>query len=72
MYRLYRPETQYHNGKHVRDLSKLNRDLSQVCRVLGWSSQPLCTCIMCTPMRQPEQPCMPVPGPVWDAQHCLS
>ncbi len=30
MYRLYRPETQYHNGKHVRDLSKLNRDLSQV------------------------------------------
>ena len=30
MYRLYRPETQYHNGKHVRDLSKINRDLSQV------------------------------------------
>lgn len=30
LYRLYRPETQYHNGKHVRDLSKLNRDLSQV------------------------------------------
>jgi len=29
-YRLYRGETQYHNGKHVRDLSKLNRDLSQV------------------------------------------
>ena len=29
-YRLYRPETQYHKGKHVRDLSKLNRDLSQV------------------------------------------
>lgn len=29
-YRLYRPETQYHEGKHVRDLSKLNRDLSQV------------------------------------------
>lgn len=29
-YRLYRSETQYHNGKHVRDLSKLNRDLSQV------------------------------------------
>lgn len=29
-YRLYRPETQYHQGKHVRDLSKLNRDLSQV------------------------------------------
>ena len=32
MYRLYRPETTYHNGKHVRDLSKLNRDLSQVCQ----------------------------------------
>ncbi|WIA36953.1 hypothetical protein OEZ86_008193 [Tetradesmus obliquus] len=29
-YRLYRGDTQYHNGKHVRDLSKLNRDLSQV------------------------------------------
>jgi hypothetical protein len=29
-YRLFRPETQYHEGKHVRDLSKLNRDLSQV------------------------------------------
>ena len=29
-YRLYRAETQYHGGKHVRDLSKLNRDLSQV------------------------------------------
>jgi import inner membrane translocase subunit TIM50 len=30
LYRLYKPETQYHEGKHVRDLSKLNRDLSQV------------------------------------------
>lgn len=30
-YRLFRPETQYQDGKHVRDLSKLNRDLSQVC-----------------------------------------
>lgn len=30
LYRLYRQETQYHNGKHVRDLSKLNRDLRQV------------------------------------------
>jgi len=29
-YKLYRPETHYHEGKHVRDLSKLNRDLSQV------------------------------------------
>jgi hypothetical protein len=26
---------QYHNGKHVRDLSKLNRDLSQVLFVSG-------------------------------------
>ena len=29
-YRLYRDSTQYVNGKHVRDLSKLNRDLRQV------------------------------------------
>jgi import inner membrane translocase subunit TIM50 len=29
-YRLYRQDTQYVDGKHVRDLSKLNRDLSQV------------------------------------------
>eukprot|EP00882_Tetradesmus_deserticola_P005763 GHRQ01006068.1.p1 GENE.GHRQ01006068.1~~GHRQ01006068.1.p1 ORF type:complete len:386 (+),score=200.55 GHRQ01006068.1:271-1428(+) len=29
-YKLYKQDTQYHNGKHVRDLSKLNRDLSQV------------------------------------------
>lgn len=28
--RLYRNSTQYKNGKHVRDLSKLNRDLSNV------------------------------------------
>ncbi|KAJ9533135.1 hypothetical protein QJQ45_018224, partial [Haematococcus lacustris] len=35
-YRLYRPETQYHNGKHVRDLSKLNRDLSQVAAGHSW------------------------------------
>ena len=51
LYRLYRPETQYYKGKHVRDLSKLNRDLSQVggnccmqdCRAsrLGMASQPL-------------------------------
>jgi TFIIF-interacting CTD phosphatase-like protein len=26
---------QYHNGKHVRDLSKLNRDLSQVLFISG-------------------------------------
>lgn len=29
-YRLYRSDTQYTDGKHVRDLSKLNRDLSKV------------------------------------------
>lgn len=28
--RLYRDSTQYTNGKHVRDLSKLNRDMRQV------------------------------------------
>ncbi|MEW5298217.1 MAG: hypothetical protein WDW36_001366 [Sanguina aurantia] len=43
-YRLYRPETQYHKGKHVRDLSKLNRDLSQVLFISAdpdsWAFQP--------------------------------
>mmetsp|Transcript_17990 Transcript_17990/g.32017 ORF Transcript_17990/g.32017 Transcript_17990/m.32017 type:complete len:369 (-) Transcript_17990:85-1191(-) len=29
-FRLYRDSTQYHNGRHVRDLSKLNRDLGQI------------------------------------------
>eukprot|EP00878_Enallax_costatus_P002564 GHUV01002746.1.p1 GENE.GHUV01002746.1~~GHUV01002746.1.p1 ORF type:complete len:384 (+),score=76.30 GHUV01002746.1:351-1502(+) len=29
-FRLYKQDTQYKDGKHVRDLSKLNRDLSQV------------------------------------------
>lgn len=29
-YRLYRTDTQYVDGKHVRDLSKLNRDLGKV------------------------------------------
>lgn len=29
-YRLYRDSTQYVHGKHVRDLSKLNRDMGQV------------------------------------------
>lgn len=28
--RLYRDSTQYVDGKHVRDLSKLNRDMRQV------------------------------------------
>jgi import inner membrane translocase subunit TIM50 len=32
-YRLYRDSTQYVNGKHVRDLSKLNRGLEQVLLV---------------------------------------
>jgi hypothetical protein len=29
-YRLYRDSTQYMHGRHVRDLSKLNRDLGKV------------------------------------------
>eukprot|EP00967_Tisochrysis_lutea_P029122 scaffold34016_cov20-Tisochrysis_lutea.AAC.4 len=44
LYRLYKPETQYHEGKHVRDLSKLNRDLSQVLMISAhpeaWEFQP--------------------------------
>ena len=32
-YRLYRTDTQYHDGKHVRDLSKLNRDLTHVLMI---------------------------------------
>jgi hypothetical protein len=32
-YRLYRTDTQYNNGKHVRDLSKLNRDLTHVLMI---------------------------------------
>ena len=32
-YRLYRDSTQYTKGKHVRDLAKLNRDLSKVLLV---------------------------------------
>jgi mitochondrial import inner membrane translocase subunit TIM50 len=32
-YRLYRDSTLYVNGKHVRDLSKINRDLSQVLMI---------------------------------------
>ncbi len=32
-YRLYRGETYYKDGKHLRDLSKLNRDLSKVVMV---------------------------------------
>lgn len=43
-YRLYRQDTQYHNGGHVRDLSKLNRDLSGVLFVSAnpeaWQFQP--------------------------------
>lgn len=43
-YRLYRPETQYSEGKHVRDLSKLNRDLNQVLMISAnpdaWKFQP--------------------------------
>jgi hypothetical protein len=32
-YRLYRGETYYKDGKHLRDLSKLNRDLSKVVMI---------------------------------------
>lgn len=32
-YRLYRDSTSYIDGKHVRDLSKLNRDLKQVLMI---------------------------------------
>jgi import inner membrane translocase subunit TIM50 len=44
-YRLYRQDTQYTpGGEHVRDLSKLNRDLSQVlllaCDSSAWAFQP--------------------------------
>ena len=30
MYRLYRDSTKYENGVHVKDLDKINRDLSKV------------------------------------------
>lgn len=30
MYRLYREATRYKDGKHIKDLSYLNRDLSKV------------------------------------------
>ena len=43
-YRLYRDSTNYVDGKHVRDLSKLNRDLRQVLLITAdedaWSLQP--------------------------------
>jgi hypothetical protein len=34
---------QYHNGKHVRDLSKLNRDLGQVLFISGELRPQTCT-----------------------------
>ncbi|GFR46912.1 hypothetical protein Agub_g8559 [Astrephomene gubernaculifera] len=43
-FRLYRTDTQYKDGKHVRDLSKLNRDLTHVLMVSSkpeaWEFQP--------------------------------
>ncbi|GLI59068.1 hypothetical protein VaNZ11_000901 [Volvox africanus] len=43
-YRLYRTDTQYKDGKHVRDLSKLNRDLTHVLMISAkpeaWEFQP--------------------------------
>lgn len=35
MYKLFRDSTRYVNGKHVKDLSYLNRDLSKVI-VVEW------------------------------------
>ncbi|KAG2445863.1 hypothetical protein HXX76_000467 [Chlamydomonas incerta] len=44
MHRLYRTDTQYLDGKHVRDLSKINRDLSHVLMISAkpeaWALQP--------------------------------
>lgn len=44
IHRLYRQDTNYVNGKHVRDLSKLGRDLSQVLMISAkpeaWALQP--------------------------------
>lgn len=39
--RLYRDSTQYKEGKHVRDLSKLNRDMRQVGGAEGGCEQGL-------------------------------
>ncbi|EFJ50538.1 hypothetical protein VOLCADRAFT_103761 [Volvox carteri f. nagariensis] len=43
-FRLYRTDTQYQDGKHVRDLSKLNRDLTHVLMISAkpeaWEFQP--------------------------------
>ncbi|KAL5729697.1 hypothetical protein ACHQM5_002609 [Ranunculus cassubicifolius] len=50
IHRLYRPATKYQDGKHYRDLSKLNRDPS---RVIYLSGHALETCL------QPEN-CAPV------------
>ncbi|GLC73741.1 hypothetical protein PLESTF_001414200 [Pleodorina starrii] len=43
-FRLYRTDTQYKDGRHVRDLSKLNRDLTHVLMISAkpeaWEFQP--------------------------------
>ncbi len=33
-YRLFRDSTKYENGVHIKDLDKLNRDLSKVCYII--------------------------------------
>lgn len=43
-YKLFRQDTQYANGKHVRDLSKLNRDPSQVLFISGEAAGDVCAC----------------------------
>ena len=53
-FRLYRDSTQYIDGKHVRDLSKLNRDLSKVLLVSAdpdaWTLQPENAVKVCSDM----------------------
>ena len=44
-YRLYRADTQYDGGRHVRDLSKLNRDLEHVLFISGECVGCLCGCL---------------------------
>lgn len=40
-YRLFRESTRYRNGKHIKDLSCLNRDLSRVI-LIDWNPDAAC------------------------------